>query len=75
MTRRPYGKNPMIWRKATAQDISQAQARAVANEHTHNYYQHPTMATHHVCACGWVSRREMTPEDLIFSGPNKVKGK
>jgi hypothetical protein len=71
---RPAPRNPVIWRKASAQEIAAAAARA-AVEHEHHYLQHATIATHMRCVCAWVCRRDMTPPDLVFSGPVKVVGR
>lgn len=61
-------------RAATPHEINAAEMRAKRNAHTHSYFQHPTIATHFGCACGWICRRDAAPEDLVFSGPARGKG-
>ncbi len=57
-------------RAATAHEINAAEMRAKRNlAHVHAYFQHPTLATHVGCACGWICLRVRAPEDLVFAGP------
>jgi hypothetical protein len=71
-TKRPVGKNPMIFRKATAAEIKAAQERA-ALTHEHRYMNHVASPLHVVCSCGWMCRRDAAPVELIFSGPVRAR--
>jgi hypothetical protein len=74
-TRRPAAHNPCIWVRRSKAEIAAAAARlAATEEHEHAYFQHPTIATHVGCACGWICRRDLAPTDLVFVGPLRVKG-
>jgi hypothetical protein len=67
-TKRPQGRNVVIWRKATAADIKAGQERATRT-HEHRYMNHVASPSHVACSCGWYCRRDTAPADLIFSGP------